>query len=120
MFGSVLLYEAATAAEPPASLPLQDSSMAVLHHPPLCANRLSVHWLWQAAARVCRPLWAAMLHHLAAVPPVLALSVLQTVGERVLRGVPPPAPRLQAEPFGDSALAQVRYGKPRLKHSMLY
>ena len=67
MFGSVLLYEAATASEPPASLPLQDSSMAVLHHPPLCANRLSVHWLWQAAACVCRPLWAAMLHHLAAV-----------------------------------------------------
>jgi hypothetical protein len=48
-----------------------------------------------------------MLHHLAALPPTLALEVLQTVLERVLNGVPAPAPRLQAEPFGDSALAQV-------------
>ena len=54
-----------------------------------------------------RPLWAAMLHHLAALPPTLALEVLQTVSERVLSGASSPPPRLQAEPFGDSALTQV-------------
>ena len=50
-----------------------------------------------------------MLHHLAALPPTLQLEVLQTVSSRVLYAVPAPAPRLQAEPFGDAALTQVPF-----------
>ena len=48
-----------------------------------------------------------LLHHLAALPPLTATEILQTLGNRVLYSAPALAPRLQAEPFGDAALAQV-------------
>ena len=57
-----------------------------------------------------RPLWAAMLHHLAALPPSIIVEVLRIVDAKVLHAAPAPAPRLQAEPFGDAALAQVGHG----------
>ena len=56
-----------------------------------------------------RPLWATLLHHLAALPPLTTVEVLQTISGRVLHAMPALAPRLQAEPFGDAALAQVRH-----------
>ena len=57
---------------------------------------------------VCRPLWASLLHNLGALPPATALDILQLLQTRVLAAVPSLPAKLQAEPFGDVALSQVR------------
>lgn len=59
------------------------------------------------ARHACRPLWGALLHNLAALPPSTALEILQLLQSRVLGAVPSLPAKLQAEPFGDTALSQV-------------
>ena len=54
-----------------------------------------------------RPLWGALLHNLAVLPPATALEILQLLQTRVLGAIPSLPPKLQAEPFGDVALSQV-------------
>lgn len=67
-----------------------------------------------------RPLWGALLHNVAALPPATALEILQLLQIRVLGAVPSLPPKLQAEPFGDVALLQVSHRLRDHKFRVLY
>lgn len=55
----------------------------------------------------CRPLFAGLLQNLEQFPPEAVLSILTLLQTRVL-GIGEAIPgKLQAEPFGDTALSQV-------------
>ena len=55
----------------------------------------------------CRPLWAGVLHNLAQLPPEAVRDVLEVLRAKLLRASAAIPPSLQAQPFGDTALAQV-------------
>ena len=56
---------------------------------------------------LCRPLWAGVLHSLAQLPPEAVRAVLELLRAKVLGASEAIPPKLQAQPFTDSALAQV-------------
>jgi hypothetical protein len=67
-----------------------------------------------------RPLWAGLLHSLAALPPEAVLAVLQLLRGKVLdagEGVPA---RLRGAPFGDAALAQVATARLVSRHDFTF